>query len=118
MASQDNRRLSRAKKTRSLIKKHGKIRLTVSKSNLHIEAYLIDTSGHVLASQSTKGAQAKALKISRGSDKNAASKVGEAIAQKAIKLGVKEVAFDRSGFVYHGRIKALADAAREVGLTF
>ena len=113
-----NSRLRRAKKTRALIKKHGKNRLCVVKSNQHIEAYLYDTEGKVLASQSTKGAQLKSLKVANGSNIDAAKKVGEAIATKAIKLGIKEVAFDRSGYVYHGRIKALADAARQIGLTF
>ena len=113
-----NSRLRRAKKTRALIKKHGKHRLCVVKSNQHIEAYLYDTEGNVLASQSTKGSHLKSLKASNGSNVDAAKKVGEAIAEKSIKLGVKEVAFDRSGYIYHGRIKALADAARETGLIF
>lgn len=113
-----NKRLKRAKKTRALIKKHGKIRLCVNKSNQHIEAYLLDTTDKVLASQSTKGCQLKNLKIENGSNIEAAKKVGESIASQAKKLGVTDVAFDRSGFVYHGRIKALADAAREAGLIF
>ena len=113
-----NRRLCRAKKTRALIKKHGKARVCVVKSNQHIEAYLFDAKGQVLASQSTKGAQLKALKANNGSNIDAAKKVGTSIAQQALKLGVSEVAFDRSGYVYHGRIKALADAAREAGLKF
>ena len=113
-------RLRRAAKTRARINILGKARLSVFRSNLHIYAQLIDPDkGEVLASASTleKGIKAE-LGRSPGSNIGAASLVGQRIAQKARELGVTEVAFDRSGFRYHGRVKALADAAREHGLHF
>ena len=111
-------RTRRAAKTRVRIHRQGAARLTVYRTNLHIYAQVIDAAGgKVLASASTlerdvRGASPK------GSNKEAAAVVGKRIAEKAIAAGVTEVAFDRSGFSYHGRVKALADAAREGGLKF
>lgn len=89
-------------------------RLCVYRSNKHIEAQLIDdTKGMTLASSSSI-----VLKLANGSNVEAASKVGEDIAKKALALKIETVVFDRSGYIYHGRVKALAEAAREAGLKF
>lgn len=111
-------RLRRARKTRARIADLGATRLTVHRSNSHIYAQIIDeTGGKVLASASSlEVAVRKTLKS--GSTVEAATAVGKLIAEKASAAGVKNVAFDRSGFAYHGRVKALADAAREGGLEF
>jgi large subunit ribosomal protein L18 len=111
-------RLRRARKARAQIRRQGKPRLTVYRSGQHIYAQVINSEdGHVLAAASTvQGAVREGLKST--SNKEAAAAVGKAVAEKAVEAGVKEVAFDRSGYQYHGRIKELADAAREVGLKF
>ena len=94
-----------------------KLRLTVHRTNKNMYAQIIDDNqSKTLASSSTLSLEAKELKS--GSNKEAASLVGKLIAQDALKKGITEVAFDRSGFLYHGRIQALADAAREHGLKF
>jgi len=110
--------MRRAHKARAHIRELGKHRLTVHRTGRHIYAQLIDPAGgRVLAAASTLQKDvAKGLKYSK--NKDAAAAVGKAIAEKAKNAGVTEVAFDRSGFRYHGRIKALADAARESGLQF
>lgn len=111
-------RLKRALKTRSKIKKFDVSRLTIHRSTQHIYAQVISSDGTTtLASASTVQADVKAGLNSTGNI-SAAIAVGKAIAEKALAAGVTEVAFDRSGFKYHGRVKALADAAREAGLKF
>jgi large subunit ribosomal protein L18 len=94
-------------------------RLSVFRSNKHIYAQIIDDiAGLTLAAMSTKS---KALREGLGTktgNKKAAQAVGAAIAKQAIQVGIKAVKFDRDGFRYHGRVKALADAAREAGLVF
>ena len=111
-------RTRRAAKTRARIARHGAVRLMVNRTNLHIYAQVIDaTGGKVLASASTLEKEVRASHPN-GSKKDAAAEVGKRIAEKAKAAGVTEVAFDRSGFSYHGRVKALADAAREGGLEF
>ena len=114
-------RLRRARQTRIRIATQGVARLTVNRTNLHIYAQLISDDGSkVLATAST--AQADLRKSLGGSGKGgntaAAQQVGKLIAEKAKAAGVEKVAFDRAGFAYHGRVKALADAAREAGLQF
>lgn len=111
-------RLRRAKKTRAKIRELCVPRLTIHRTPRHMYAQVIDASGgKVLASASTLAAGVKGeVKYSGNSD--AASAVGKAIAERATAAGVTQVAFDRSGFKYHGRVKALADAARENGLQF
>jgi large subunit ribosomal protein L18 len=112
-------RLRRASKTRARIADLGMARLTVFRSNLHIYAQIIDPSGSmVLASASTLEASVKAELKNIGSNIKAAEVVGQRIAHKAKEAGITDVAFDRSGFKYHGRVKALAEAAREHGLQF
>lgn len=111
-------RLRRAKTTRAHIRKLGVARLSVLRSGQHIYAQLFTADGSkVLASASTVEADVKeGLKGTKNIE--AAAKVGRAIAAKALAAGIDKVAFDRSGYRYHGRIKALADAAREGGLQF
>lgn len=111
-------RLRRAKRSRSKIRELRVPRLSVHRTPRHIYAQLIDSDGQkVLAAASTVGKDLRSgLKYSGNVD--AAVAVGKSIAEKAQAAGVTEVAFDRSGFKYHGRIKALADAARENGLKF
>ena len=93
-------------------------RLAVFRSNKHIYAQLInDTAGVTIAAASTMEADI-ASKLENTANIQAASAVGEAIAKKAIDKGVTEVVFDRGGYVYHGKVQALADAAREAGLKF
>ena len=109
----------RARRVRTRLKKvgNGRPRLTVFRSSKNIYAQVIDDAkGVTLAAASTvekvDGARPK------GSDKDAAAKVGQLIAERAKAAGVGDVVFDRGGYIYHGRIKALADAAREAGLNF
>ncbi len=111
-------RQRRAKATRMHIRKLAVPRLTVHRSDQHIYAQVISAEGDkVLAAASTvQKAIAKDLKGTK--NKAAAAAVGKAVAEKAKAAGVESVAFDRSGFRYHGRVAALADAAREAGLKF
>ena len=111
-------RMKRALKLRSKIKKLGATRLSIHKTSQHIYAQVISEDGcTTLVSASTIQAEIKGSLKNTGNIQ-AAVEVGKFIAQKAIAAGVTEVAFDRSGFKYHGRVKALADAAREAGLKF
>lgn len=111
-------RLRRAKTTRANIRKLNVARLTVHRTGQHLYAQVISAAGDtVIAAASTlQKALAEGLKGTK--NKIAAAAVGKAIAEKARAAGVEVVAFDRSGFRYHGRIQALADAAREAGLKF
>jgi large subunit ribosomal protein L18 len=94
------------------------VRLTVHRSNSHIYAQVIDRDGaKVLATASTREAEVR-QGLKYGGNIKAATEVGKRIAEKAKQLGIEAVAIDRSGYRYHGRIKALADAAREAGLKF
>jgi large subunit ribosomal protein L18 len=96
----------------------GRPRLSVHRSSAHIYAQVIDdVKGTTIAAAST---MEKTLKggLKTGADKAAAAAVGKLVAERAVKAGVSEVVFDRGGFLFHGRIKALADAAREGGLKF
>ncbi|MEH7235939.1 50S ribosomal protein L18 [Bacillus sp. JJ1562] len=91
-------------------------RLNVFRSNKHIYAQLIDDVNSVtIASASTMD---KELTVDAGANVDAATKVGELVAKRGIEKGIKEVVFDRGGYLYHGRVKALAEAAREAGLQF
>jgi len=109
-------RLRRSRQTRARIAGQGVARLTVFRSNLHIYANVISGDGaKVLASASTAE---KELRGQVGNGVAAAAMIGKRIAEKAKAVGVETVAFDRSGFAYHGRVKALAEAAREAGLQF
>ncbi|MEQ1674551.1 MAG: 50S ribosomal protein L18 [Candidatus Nitrotoga sp.] len=118
MFSKNDARQRRARKTRAKIAGQKAVRLVISRSNLHIYAQIISASGdQVLASASTVEADLK-KDVANGGNIAAAVLVGKRIAEKAKSAGVVEVAFDRSGYKYHGRVKALADSAREHGLQF
>jgi large subunit ribosomal protein L18 len=118
MISKKVSRLRRARQTRAKIAELCGVRLSVHRSNLHIYAQVIDASGsRVLASASTLEPEVRG-QVARGSTVEAAAIVGKRVAERALAQGVSQVAFDRSGFRYHGRVKALADAAREAGLQF
>lgn len=118
MSKKRDTRLRRARKTRARIRDLEVNRLCVFRTPRHIYAQIVDPSGSVvLASASTLNAAVRAS-IKNGGNVEAAKEVGKLIAQNAKASGVGRVAFDRSGFRYHGRIKALADAAREHGLEF
>ena len=123
--------IKKASRTQARQKRHYKMRrylsgtsarprLTVFKSNKHIYAQIIDdVVGHTLASASTMdGTWVKAKALKSTSNIAAAQAIGAEVAKKAMDAGINTVVFDRSGYVYHGKIKALADAAREVGLVF
>lgn len=111
-------RQRRARKTRASIARVGKPRLSVFRSGRHIYAQVFSpTGGRTLASASTLQKDLRSGMESTG-NKDAAAAVGKAIAERALAEGLEEVAFDRSGYRYHGRVKILADAAREAGLKF
>ena len=114
-------RLRRATQTRAKIAELKVTRLSVHRTNLHIYATIVGPDAKVLASASTVEAEVRAelaAASSHGGNAAAATLIGKRVAEKALKAGVTEVAFDRSGFRYHGRVKALAEAAREAGLKF
>ena len=118
MVTKRESRLRRARKARVHIRRLGRPRLTVFRSGRHIYAQIISSEdGTVMAAASTVQKDLKAG-LKSTSNKEAAAAVGKAIAERAAEAGIKEVAFDRSGYRYHGRVKELADAAREVGLSF
>jgi large subunit ribosomal protein L18 len=104
----------RAQRNRTRLKKlsNGRPRLSVFRSSKNIYAQVIDDARGVTL------AAASSLEGEKGSDKDAAAKVGKLVAERAIEKGVTDVVFDRGGYIYHGRVKALADAAREAGLSF
>lgn len=110
----------RQRRTRYALRKaaNGRPRLTVFRSGKHIYAQVIDDrKGATLAAASSLDEGLKG-KLKTGADKDAATQVGKLIAERAVAAGVKEVVFDRGGYIYHGRIAALANAAREGGLSF
>jgi large subunit ribosomal protein L18 len=112
----------RAQRNRTRLRKmaSGRPRLSVFRSAKNIYAQVIDDERGVTlaAASSLEGGDAKVKAKTKGSDKDAAARVGALVAQRAIEKGVKDVVFDRGGYLYHGRVKALADAAREAGLNF
>jgi large subunit ribosomal protein L18 len=111
-------RLRRARKTRAKLAELKAVRLTVFRSNSHIYAQIISGCGSkVLASASTVEKEVRA-RTPNGGNKAAATVVGKLIAERAKAAGIETVAFDRAGFLYHGRVKTLAEAAREGGLKF
>ena len=94
---------------------NGRLRLSVFRSSKNIYAQVIDDAGGVTVAAASSLEGGKDVK---GADKDAAARVGKLVAERAIEKGVKDVVFDRGGYIYHGRVKALADAAREAGLNF
>lgn len=121
MLNKKEQRLRRARQTRIRIATQRVARLTVTRTNLHIYASVVSGDGEkILVSASTAEAEVRtALGASgKGGNVAAAQVVGKRVAEKAKAAGIEKVAFDRAGFAYHGRVKALADAAREAGLQF
>lgn len=119
--TKNNQRLRRSRQTRLRIAQQRSARLTVFRSNLHIYASVISDDGaKVLASASTAEKEVRESLGAAGKGGNAAAAaiVGKRIAERAKAAGIESVAFDRAGYAYHGRIKALAEAAREAGLKF
>ena len=114
-------RLRRARQTRAKIAELKVNRLSVHRTNMHIYASIYAPDAKVLASASTAEAEVRAVlagQSGKGGNASAAAMVGKRVAEKALKAGIDTVAFDRAGFRYHGRVKAVADAAREAGLKF
>ena len=121
MLTKKQQRLRRSRQTRIRIAKQGVARLTVNRTNLHIYATVISGDGvKVIATASTAEVEVRqSLGASgKGATATAAQIIGKRIAEKAKAAGIDKVAFDRAGFAFHGRVKALADAAREAGLQF
>jgi large subunit ribosomal protein L18 len=118
MIEKKQSRLRRSRRTRAKIAELKAVRLTVNRSNMHIYAQVIDATGSkVLASASSADKSVRG-DLGNGGNIKAAAIVGKLIAEKAKQAGVEAVAFDRSGYRFHGRVKALAEAAREAGLKF
>ncbi len=118
MIDKQTARSRRAAQTRRKIRELAIARLAVHRSNGHIYAQLFSADGDkVLTSASTLEKEVR-TKVPKGGNKAAAAMVGKRIAEKAKGLGIESVAFDRSGYRYHGRVRALAEAAREAGLKF
>ncbi len=119
MLNKKEQRLRRAKQTRVRIAIQRVPRLSVFRTNLHIYASIVSEDGsQIVASASTVQGDVKEAAGGKGSNVAAAAAVGQKIAERAQAAGIKSVAFDRAGFAYHGRVKALAEAAREAGLEF
>jgi len=118
MRDKNEARVRRARQTRLKIREIGAVRLTVHRTNSHIYAQLTSSAGdRVLASASTLEKEVRE-QLKNGGNREAAEAVGARIAQKARQAGIEAVAFDRAGYRYHGRVKALAEAARAGGLKF
>ena len=120
MSSKQDLRIRRRERLRYQLRQkgHGRPRLSVFRSEKNIHAQVIDDArGHTLAAASSLDKGRKAA-LKTGADKAAASAVGKLLAERALAAGVKQVVFDRGSYLYHGRVKALADAAREGGLDF
>jgi len=118
MLNKKEARQRRARKTRARIAEKKSVRLAIHRTNLHIYAQVLSACGtKVLASASSVEAEVR-KDLANGGNKAAATVVGKRIAEKAKSAGIDHVAFDRSGNRYHGRVKALAEAAREHGLQF
>jgi large subunit ribosomal protein L18 len=118
MIDKKGSRLRRAGQTRRRIHQHKAVRLSVHRTNSHIYAQIISATGDKVLASASSAEKDMRGKMQNGGNKAAAVVVGQRIAEKAKQLGIGEVAFDRAGYKYHGRIKALADAAREAGLKF
>lgn len=119
MASKESTQRRAARIRRQIKKVSGdRLRLSVYRSSKNIHAQIIDdTKGHTVAAASTLEKDVKGG-LKTGADTAAAAAIGKLIGERALKAGVKEVVFDRGPYIFHGRVKALADAAREAGLSF
>jgi large subunit ribosomal protein L18 len=118
MSKKNLSRLRRARQTRIRIRDNAAVRLTVHRTNAHIYAQITSPAGDkVLATASSVEKDVRG-QLKHGGNRKAAELVGQRIAEKAKQAGIENVAFDRAGYRYHGRVKALADAARNSGLKF
>jgi len=118
MINKNEARLRRARKTRLKIAELKTVRLSVHRTNLHIYAQVSSPCGSKVLASASSLEPAMRKELANGGNTKAAEIIGKLIAERAIKAGIAQVAFDRSGFQYHGRVKALAEAAREAGLKF
>src|SRR5258706_11075299 len=118
MSAKNQSRLRRARQTRLKIREVGAVRLTVHRSNGHIYAQITSAQGDKVIAAASSLEKDLRGQLKSGSNKKAAEMVGQRIAQKAKEKGIESVAFDRAGYKYHGRVKALAEAARASGLKF
>lgn len=118
MSVKKESRHRRGLRSRMHQRESGVVRLCVHRTAQHIYAQVIDTKDHIVASASTLEKAVKAKLKGHAGNKDAAALVGKMIAERAKEKGVEKIAFDRSGFRFHGRLKSLADAAREGGLQF
>lgn len=110
-------RLRRATRTRKKLQELGATRLVINRTPRHTYAQVITADAQVVASASTLEKEVRAQVIN-GGNKEAAQLIGKLVAERAIEKGITKISFDRSGFQYHGRVAAIADAAREAGLQF
>lgn len=110
-------RLRRATRTRKKLQDLGATRLVINRTPRHTYAQVITADAQVVASASTLEKEVRA-QINNGGNKEAAQLIGKLVAERAVEKGISKISFDRSGFQYHGRVAALADAAREAGLQF
>ena len=120
MSAMNETFVRRSRRVRHTLKRvaNGRARLSVFRSSKHIYAQVIDDQdGKTVAAASSLDKDVKGA-LPKGTDVAAAQAVGKLVAERAVKAGVKDVVFDRGGYIYHGRVKALADAAREAGLNF
>ena len=111
-------RIRRSRKTRAKIAAVKAIRLSINRTNTHIYAQIISADGGTVMTSVSSNDKDMRAQLTNGGNVEAASAVGKRLAEKAKGLGIEKVAFDRSGFQFHGRVKALAEAAREGGLVF
>ena len=118
MIAKNDARLRRAKQTRHKIRELGAVRLTVHRTNSHIYAQITSPSGDKVLVSASSAEKDVRSQLKHGANRKAAELVGQRIAAKAKEKGIEQVAFDRAGYRYHGRVKALAEAARAGGLKF
>ncbi len=118
MSAKNLSRLRRARQTRLKIREVGAARLTVHRTNTHIYAQITSASGDKVLAAASSVEKDLRSQLKHGGNRKAAEIVGQRIAEKARQAGIEKVAFDRAGYRYHGRVKALADAARAGGLKF
>jgi large subunit ribosomal protein L18 len=118
MSQKNDARLRRARQTRIRIRLNGAVRLTVHRTNTHIYAQLTSAEGNKVIATASSLEKEVRTQLKHGGNTKAAELIGQRIAQKAKEKGIDKVAFDRAGYRYHGRVKALAEAARAGGLKF
>ena len=118
MSDKNEARLRRARQTRHKIREVGAVRLTVHRTNTHIYAQITTPAGDQVLAAASSAEKELRSQLKHGANRKAAELVGSRIAARAKEKGIERVAFDRAGYRYHGRVKALADAARAGGLKF